>query len=57
MEFIIFVAVEDNADDIDWEKLPKRFVLKCNHGCAYNIVISDKKCINIKKITQTWIKY
>lgn len=28
-----------NADDIDFGKLPKQFVLKCNHGCAYNIVV------------------
>lgn len=32
----------DNADEIHWEALPNQFVLKCNHGCAYNIVCSDK---------------
>jgi hypothetical protein len=33
----------DDAKDIDWDKLPDSFVLKCNHGCAYNIVVSDKR--------------
>lgn len=32
----------DSADKIDWEKLPEKFVLKCNHGCAYNILCNDK---------------
>jgi hypothetical protein len=27
---------------IPWETLPEQFVLKCNHGCAYNIVCRDK---------------
>lgn len=30
------------AEDIDWGKLPDRFVLKCNHGCAYNVIVPDK---------------
>ncbi len=32
----------DNANEIDWASLPEKFVLKCNHGCAYNILCSDK---------------
>lgn len=31
-----------NANDIDWDSLPNQFVLKCNHGCAYNIVCNNK---------------
>ncbi len=23
------------AENIEWDKLPDKFVLKCNHGCAY----------------------
>ena len=30
------------ADAIDWDMLPEKFVLKCNHGCAYNILCADK---------------
>ena len=40
----------DNAKEIDWDKLPSSFVLKCNHGCAYNIVVSDKRVIYKNKI-------
>ena len=49
----------DRAEDIEWDKLPDQFVLKCNHGCAYNIVVSDKKTLD-KKTTEkqlnTWLK-
>jgi len=43
-------GVWDNADDIDFDKLPNSFVLKANHGCGYNIFIKDKTQIDIKKI-------
>lgn len=36
----------DNVNDIDWGRLPDQFVLKCNHGCAYNIVCSNKSTFN-----------
>lgn len=31
-----------NAKEIEWNKLPNQFVLKCNHGCAYNLICTDK---------------
>ncbi len=34
------------AENIEWDKLPDKFVLKCNHGCAYNIVCSNKSKLN-----------
>ena len=34
--------VWDDPDQIDWDLLPDRFVLKCNHGCGYNIICPDK---------------
>lgn len=39
----------EDPEDIEWEKLPDRFVLKCNHGCAYNIICTNKKLLNIEK--------
>ena len=30
-----------DAKSIRWDRLPEQFVLKCNHGCAYNIVCDD----------------
>ena len=41
-KLVPLLGVWDKAEDIDWNALPNRFVLKCNHGCAYNIVVSDK---------------
>jgi len=53
------LGVWDHAKDIDWDKLPDKFVLKCNHGCAYNIVVPDKEKINrtktIHQLNQ-WLK-
>ena len=49
----------EHAEDIDWEQLPDSFVLKCNHGCAYNILCPDKNKLN-KEITikqlNVWLK-
>lgn len=49
----------DKPEDIDWDKLPKKFVLKCNHGCAYNILCNDKSAFDkedaIKKMRK-WMK-
>lgn len=36
----------DRPEDIDWEKLPDKFVLKCNHGCAYNILCNNKNAFD-----------
>ena len=42
-------GIWDSASDIDWNTLPKQFVLKCNHGCGYNIICTDKSIIDISK--------
>lgn len=58
-KLVPLLGVWDKAEDIDWDKLPNRFVLKCNHGCAYNIVVSDKskldKAATIKQLNE-WLK-
>lgn len=49
----------NDAKSIRWDTLPERFVLKCNHGCAYNIVCNDKSKLDIKKTTtqlNKWMK-
>jgi hypothetical protein len=48
-KLVPILGVWDNADDINWDDLPDKFVLKCNHGCAYNIVVNDKKATNRAK--------
>ena len=32
----------DNPDEIPFDDLPSRFVIKATHGCAYNIIVQDK---------------
>ena len=32
----------NSVDEIKWENLPQKFVLKCNHGAGYNILCNDK---------------
>lgn len=34
------------AEDIDFDKLPDKFVLKCNHDSASVVICKDKKTIN-----------
>ena len=46
-EYLIpLLGVWDNFDEIDFDKLPNQFVLKCNHGCGYNIIVNDKSKFN-----------
>lgn len=52
-------GVYDNFDDIDFNSLPEKFVIKCTHGCAYNIICSNKKKLDIiqtKKRINKWLK-
>lgn len=37
----------ENPDDIDFEKLPERFVLKCTHNSGGVILCADKRCFDI----------
>lgn len=39
-----------SADEIDFDKLPNQFVLKCSHGSGYVIVVSDKSKLTNNKI-------
>lgn len=52
-------GVYEHADEIDYDKLPKSFVLKTNNGSATNILVKDKRKINIENINQQledWLK-
>ncbi len=56
---IKLLGVWDNFDEIDFSKLPESFVLKANHGCGWNILVTDKKTLNIEKAKQDmekWLK-
>ena len=40
----------DKIEEIDFSKLPEKFVLKSNNGCGTVLIINNKKKLNIKKV-------
>lgn len=53
------IAVYEDVEDIEWEKLPDKFALKLNVGCGFNIIVTDKNCLNIedaKNKIRKWMK-
>lgn len=40
------IGVYDSTDDIDWDGLPKKFVLKANHASGMNLLCKDKQRIS-----------
>jgi hypothetical protein len=56
---IPILAIYDKPENIVWEKLPMQFVIKCNHGSGYNIIVKNKNTVNRQKIYNTlnnWLK-
>ena len=52
-------GVYDRADDIDFDAIPNRFVLKTTHGCRQNILCSDKSLLDHKETISRlnrWLK-
>ena len=51
-------GVWERADEIKEDELPDAFVLKCNHGCGYNCICTDKASFDFpeakRKLTQ-WL--
>ncbi len=36
------IGVYSKVSEIDWERLPDKFAIKCTHGCCYNVICDDK---------------
>ncbi|MBR1825780.1 MAG: glycosyltransferase [Alphaproteobacteria bacterium] len=50
-EYLIpLLGVYDKFEDIDFAKLPDKFVIKCNHGCSYNIIVKDKSQLDLTDV-------
>lgn len=52
-------GVYDNPQSIDYDALPDKFALKCNHGAGYNIICDDKSSLDIEKTNKQlhyWLK-
>ena len=53
------IASWDDPDDIDFDALPDRFVLKVNWSSGYNIIVKDKSKLDISATRATlkkWMK-
>lgn len=44
---IPLIASWNNVDEIEWEKLPSQFVIKCSHDCGGMVICRDKSSLNI----------
>lgn len=49
------LGVWDSPDEIDFDDLPNKFVLKCNHGSGSVIICRDKEKLN-KELTKKQLK-
>ena len=52
-------GIFDTFDDIDFDKLPNQFVMKCTHACAFNQIVLDKSTFNkeeSRKKFNKWLK-
>jgi len=47
---IPLIGVYDSVEDINFNELPSKFIIKINHGSGQNIIVKDKSKIDISKI-------
>ena len=53
------MKIYHNANEINLKELPKQFVLKMNHGCRFNIIVTNKTNLNISLVKtkiKKWMK-
>lgn len=56
---IPFVGVWNKIEDVEFGKLPDKFVIKATHGASYNYICKDKSLISVtylKKLFNKWQK-
>lgn len=46
------LGVWPRPEDIEWDRLPQRFVLKCTHDSGTIIIVKDKKQLDIQQTIQ-----
>jgi len=50
-EYLIpLLGIWDKYDDIDFERLPDKFVLKCTHDCGSVIICTNKSTLDFREI-------
>lgn len=57
-EYLIpILGVYECPEDIDFSKLPVPSVIKCNHGCGFNIILKPGEKVNVEEIKQKLSKW
>jgi hypothetical protein len=51
------IKIYDNVEQINFDELPDKFAIKANHGNSYNIIVNDKKNLNINEAKQSLNKW
>ncbi len=44
------LGVYNKFEDIDFSSLPDQFVIKCNHGSGWNIIVTDKSKLDLADV-------
>ena len=47
----------DRAEDIEWDKLPDKFILKMNNGSGTNYICNDKNSVNTVRLTEKFHRW
>lgn len=53
-------GVWKNADDINFDNLPNKFVLKSNNGCGTVLIVKDKSTLDVyktRRVLKKWLRY
>ena len=43
------IKIYDNTEQINFDELPNKFVLKTNHGSGFNIIVNNKTNLDINE--------
>ena len=54
---IPLIGIYDKFDEIDFDKLPNQFVMKCTHDSGGLVICKDKKQLDLKKARKKINKY
>lgn len=53
------LGVYTNSSEIDFDAFPERFVLKCTHGCGFNVFCKSKEKLDVKgtrRLLDRWMR-
>jgi len=51
------LGVYQNSSEIDFDSLPSKYVLKCTHGCGFNIICTNKPALDKSEVRRKLDKW